>query len=308
MSLQRHQFYFTAMASPCELQLYGPDKKTTAKIAETAIGDIHRIEQTYSRFRDDNLMYQINQTAAQGISIEVDSETAGLLDYAHACYQQSDGLFDISSGSLRKIWDFKSGRVPSQKQISQQLESIGWDMVNWNRPVLEFKTKGMEIDFGGIGKEYAADRAATICRELGIKTGLVDLGGDISIIGPRIDQRPWRVGIRDSRNPLDIAGIIEIVNGAVATSGDYQRYMLVNGKRYSHILNPHTGWPVESLAAVTVVAEHCIVAGSACTIAMLKGQAGVQWLENEGFAHRWVDVSGYSGGNLPLHQVDPESK
>lgn len=300
MTLQRHQFYFTAMAAPCELQLYGSDKKTTATIAETAISDVRRIEQTYSRYRNDNLMYQINQAAAQGSSIEVNAETASLLDYADACYQQSDGLFDISSGSLRNIWDFNSGRVPSEKQITQQLETIGWDKVRWNRSVLEFLVAGMQLDLGGIGKEYAADRAATICRQLGIEAGLVDLGGDISIIGPRMDGRPWRVGIRDTRNPSAIAGTIEVNSGAVATSGDYQKFMLVDGKRYSHIFNPLTGWPVQSLAAVTVVAEHCIVAGSACTIAMLKGRTGTKWLEDEGFNHRWTDVSSLAGGNLKL--------
>ncbi len=300
MTLQRHQFYFTAMATPCELQLYGSNKKTTAKIAETAISDIHRIEQTYSRYRNDNLMHQINQAAARGVSIEVDAETASLLDYADACYQQSDGLFDISSGSLRKIWDFNSGRVPSEKQISQQLETIGWNKIRWNRPVLEFMVEGMELDLGGVGKEYAADRAATICRQLGTEAGLVDLGGDIRIIGPRVDGRSWRVGIRETRNPSTTTGTIEVNTGAVATSGDYQKYMMVDEKRYSHIFNPLTGWPVESLAAVTVVADHCIVAGSACTIAMLKGQTGAKWLENEGFSHHWIDVSGHAGGNLKL--------
>ena len=300
MALRRHKFHFTAMAAPCELQLFGSDRDEVKAIAETAISDVRRIERTYSRYRNDNLMQKINQAAARGANIEVDEETASLLDYADECYQQSDGLFDISSGGLRKIWDFNSGCIPSQQQINQHLEVIGWHKISWNRPLLTFLTTGMELDFGGIGKEYAADRAATICHQLGIEAGLVDLGGDISIVGPHADGRPWRVGIRDARDPSALTGIIETYSGAVATSGDYQKYMLIDGKRYSHILNPRTGWPVESLAAVTVVAEHCVVAGSACTIAMLKGENSPKWLKNKGFTHYWVDASGDTGGNLKL--------
>ncbi len=295
-----HQFQFKAMAAPCELHLFDADKHHAAKVAEMAINDVLRIEQKFSRYRDDNLIYQINQAGAQGTSINVDDETAGLLDYANTCYQQSHGLFDISSGVLRRIWDFKSGIIPTQAQINHLLGKIGWDKINWQRPRLEFMSKGMELDFGGIGKEYAADRAATLCRQLGIQSGLVDLGGDIKIIGPRHDGRDWRVGIRDTRKPDTIAGILELNQGAITTSGDYQRYMIIDGKRYSHILNPQTGWPTESLAAVTVVADHCIVAGSACTIAMLKGQQGAHWLKQEQFMHRWVDIAGLVGGNLPV--------
>lgn len=299
-----HRFTFKAMGAPCELQLFDDNQARVAQIAETAIKDIHRIEQKYSRYLNDNLMHQINQAAVEGASINVDNETAGLLDYAYVCYQQSDGLFDISSGSLRKIWDFKNKIIPSQSQINHQLGKIGWNKLVWKRPTLTFKIAGMELDFGGIGKEYAADRAVTICRQLAIQAGLIDLGGDIGIIGEHPDKRPWHVGLRNALNPTSLSGIIEVPTGAVATSGDYQRYMTVNGKRYSHIFNPFTGWPVESLASVTVTADHCIIAGSACTIAMLKGKQGAAWLEDEQFQHCWTDTNGNTGGNLPVRQAD----
>jgi len=302
---QLHRFQFKAMSAPCELQLYSSNQAHAAYAAEAVIRDVARIEQKYSRYRSDNLMFHINQAARQGVSVEVDDETAGLLDYAQACYQQSDGLFDISSGGLRNIWDFDSAQIPAERLITQQLETIGWDKVSWNQPLLEFKVAGMELDFGGIGKEYAADRAVSICRQLDVTAGLVDLGGDIGVIGTHPDQRPWRVGLRDAHNPSTVSGIIQVTVGAVATSGDYQRYMLVDGKRFSHIFNPLTGWPVDSLAAVTVVADHCIVAGSACTIAMLKGDKGAAWLKNAGFSHVWTDTTGNVGGNLNVHPANP---
>ena len=300
MDEQLHQFQFKAMAAPCELHLFHVDRQTATQVANKVIAEVHRIEYKYSRYRIDNLMHAINQAGSCGGSIQVDEETAGLLNYADACYQQSDGLFDISSGVLRKVWDFKSATIPSQKQINEQLARVGWNKVKWQQPNLAFSRPDMELDFGGIGKEYAADRAATLSAQNGVQSGLIDLGGDIKIIGPRPDGRNWRVGIRDTRNPQAISGVFETNQGAVTTSGDYQRFMMIDGTRYCHILNPKTGWPTQSLAAVTVAADHCIVAGSACTIAMLKGQQGSDWLEQGRFVHHWVDINGQTGGNLTI--------
>ena len=134
-------------------------------------------------------------------SIAVDDETAKLLDYAYACYQRSDGLFDITSGILRRIWDFKSGRLPDRNAIDELLPRIGLSKVSWKRPRLTFPIAGMELDFGGIGKEYAADQAAAVCIALGIRHGLIDLGGDIAVIGPHPNLAPWNIGIRHPRDP-----------------------------------------------------------------------------------------------------------
>jgi thiamine biosynthesis lipoprotein len=120
----------------------------------------------------------------------VDDETAKLLDYAFACYKRSGGLFDITSGLLRRIWDFKSGRLPDPSAINDLLPRIGLAKVSWERPRLAFSVAGIELDFGGIGKEYAADQATAVCVALGIRHGLVDLGGDIAVIGPHPDLGP----------------------------------------------------------------------------------------------------------------------
>ncbi len=121
-------------------------------------------------------------------SIAVDDETAKLLDCAYACYQRSDGLFDITSVILRRIWDFKSGRLPDRKAIDELLPRIGLSKISWKRPYLTFPIAGMELDFGG--KEYAADQAAAVCTALGIRHGLIDLGGDIAVIGPHPNLAP----------------------------------------------------------------------------------------------------------------------
>jgi len=221
-----------------------------------------------------------------------------LLNYAAICYDQSDGLFDITSGILRRAWRFDLSKLPEQAQIQELLDKVGWHKLHWAPPVLEFSTPGMEIDFGGVVKEYAVDRAATLCQAAGIRHGVVNLGGDIKIIGPRADGSPWQVGIRHPRREEAVMQTISLREGALASSGDYERCIMVDGVRYGHVLNPKTGWPVKHLAAVSVVGDFCVVAGSASTIAMLKEDSGPAWLESLGLPHLWVNVQGEVGGTL----------
>ena len=156
----------------------------------------------------------------------------------------------------------------------------------------------MALDFGGIVKEYAADRAAVICVEAGFCHGLVDLGGDIRILGPHPDGAPWSVGIQHPRRPHDVMASIDLVRGAIATSGDYERFVEIDGERYGHILSPRTGMPVRSLAGVSVVADECVVAGSAATIAMLMEGLGPAWLAELGLPHVFMDREMRIGGTL----------
>jgi thiamine biosynthesis lipoprotein len=298
MELSLFHFTFKALGSNCEIQLYAPDISQGKYIANLAIADVQRIERRYSRYREDSVLSAINRTANQGDSIQIDEETLALLNYADTCYQQSNGLFDITSGILRKAWNFKSLSIPTDKQIKALLPRIGWEKVTINDSLLCFAERGMQLDFGGIGKEYAVDRAATICMQQGIKHGLVDLGGDIKIIGPHADGRPWSVGIRHPRKSGQLMASINVSSGGVASSGDYERCILLNGKRYSHILNPQTGWPVRGFSSITVVADQCVVAGSLATISMLKEKQGNRWIKGLGLAHLWMDEKGKIGGTL----------
>jgi len=286
------------MGTPCEIQLFATTQAQAKQVADTAIADIQRLEARYSRYRSDSFLSAINLAAARGGSIEVDAETAGLLDYAVTCHQQSDGLFDITSGILRQAWRFDLGTLPDQETIQKLLAKIGWHKVRWQNPVLEFTVPGMEIDFGGIVKEYAVDRAAALCQSQGIRHGIVNLGGDIKIIGPRADGNPWRIGIRHPRQQDALADTLLLHQGALASSGDYERCLIIDGIRYGHILNPKTGWPVKHLAAVSVASDFCVIAGSASTIAMLKEDQGPAWLESLGLPHYWFDVEGRAGGPL----------
>lgn len=292
------RFPFKAMGSPCEIQIYAGNPHEAQTVARIAIGDVERLEQRYSRYRPDSFLSEINRAAAAGESISVDAETAGLLNYADTCYEQSDGLFDITSGLLRQAWNFKSGKLPEDHAIKALLGRIGWHMVRWRAPQLQFTVPGMEIDFGGIVKEYAVDRLAALAVSNGIHHGLINLGGDVRVIGPHPDGSAWKVGIQHPRNRDAAIETIAVRRGGIASSGDYERCITLDGVRYGHILNPKTGWPVRHLASVSVVGELCVVAGSASTIAMLKEEQGPAWLADMGLAHLWVDTDGNTGGPL----------
>ena len=295
--MQLHKHTFQAMGSPCAVHYYA-QASDAQQVAQSLVGEIERLEQKYSRYLNNSVASQINAVAAEAGTIQVDAETAALLDYAHVAWQESDGLFDITSGVLRQAWDFKSQRIPLQRQLNALLDRIGWHNVHWQENQLQFTVPGMELDFGGYVKEYAADCVAALAVKLGIESGLVELGGDIRVIGPHPDGRPWAVGVRHPTLANRVLATIELQQGAIASSGDYERCIHVNGKRYGHILNPKTGWPVEGLICATVVAPHCLLAGTTSTLALLKGEAGLNWLQDQDLPWLAMDNSGETHGTV----------
>lgn len=292
MNQHCHVHRFRAMGSPCALHLYIEDSSQIESITAAVLTEVFRLEQKYSRYRDNSVASQINRVARQGGEFKVDAETAGLLDYADTTWRESDGLFDITSGVLRYAWDFKNAVVPTVAQVSDTLTRVGWQKIRWQNPIIAFEQKAMELDFGGYVKEYAADCAVAKAISLGVSHGLVELGGDIRVIGCHPDGRPWSVGVKHPRHEGRVLTKLTLKQGAVASSGDYERCIVHNGKRYGHILDPRTGWPVEGLIAVTVLADHCLLAGTACTVALLKGKDGLEWLQELGLPWVAMDASG----------------
>jgi thiamine biosynthesis lipoprotein len=283
------------MGSFCEIQFVDTSRIDARKRLRVLLDEVARLEIRYSRYRDDSLVSAINATAGTGKTVAIDPETRALLDHAFSCYEQSGGLFDITSGVLRRIWDFKSGVVPSQADIDALLPSIGMERLDWTGDRMSLPA-GMEIDFGGIVKEYAADCTANLARRIGITSGLVNLGGDFAVIGPLPDGKPWPVGIVHPSRPEALMARLHLNAGGLASSGDYERFFEHQGKRYSHLLNARTGWPSEGLRAVSVCAELCTVAGSAATIAMLKPAAeAITWLADLGLPHVYMQQDGSIG-------------
>ncbi len=300
-----HRFDFHAMGGLCAVQLYADESLLAMAAAQAVFAEVVRIETRYSRYQSGSFLSEINRAAQVAGRITVDAETAGLLDYAFACHARSDGLFDISSGVLRRAWPSTANRLPDPETVHALLAQVGMDKMVWQSPLLHFLVPGMELDLGGIAKEYAADRAVTLCLTLGIEHGLVNLGGDLAIIGPHPDGTPWRIGIQHPREADGILETVLLTGGGLASSGDYERGMTIDGKRYSHILNPLTGWPVQGLASVSVASERCMVAGSLSTMAMLKGMDGIPWLHALGVPHLWMDMDGHRGGSLVASTTPP---
>lgn len=275
-----HRFTFHAMAAENEIQLHAATGELARSAADAAIAEVARIEAKYSRYRADSVVSRINAHAG-GEPIEVDDETRALLDYADACFRDSGGLFDPTSGVLRRVWRFDGGRVPSADELATVLPLIGWPHVERHAPQVRLSRAGMELDFGGFGKEYAVDRAALALRELGIESGLVNLAGDLAVLAPQPDGAPWRVGIRHPRLEGALIARLPVSSGAIATSGDYERFVEVDGMRHCHVLDPRTGHSARGFQSVTVHAPSCLVAGTASTIAMLKGASdGLAWLRS----------------------------
>ncbi|MBN1379190.1 MAG: FAD:protein FMN transferase [Gammaproteobacteria bacterium] len=273
------------MASPCELLVDSDDSELAKQITHLALTEASRIEEKFSRYRNDNIVHKINNST--GGQIEVDKETAQLLDFSAKLYQLSDGMFDITSGVLRKAWQFDgSDHVPDDHLIGELLPNVGWPKLEWRNPIIRVPTN-MQIDFGGIGKEYAVDRCVQLIMKNYAVACLVNFGGDLAVTGPRQNNESWQIGIESVQAPGQNSGkILSLSRGAIATSGDVRRFVLKDGKRYGHILNPKTGWPVEGAPrSVTVTAATCTEAGMLATFAMLHGQNCESFLDAEGITY-----------------------
>ena len=289
------------MASDHAIVVDGVPEALADGAIAAAIADVRRIEAKYSRYRDDSVTAAVNR-AAGGAPVAIDAETAALLAYADQCHRLSGGRFDVTSGVLRRAWDFRRSPpcLPDGATLTALCALVAWQEVEWDERSIRLPRSGMEIDFGGIGKEYAADRAAAILAECGVTHALVNLGGDVRALGGQADGAPWRVGVRHPRAPEAGASIasVEIADGAVATSGDYERYIEVDGCRYCHLLDPRTGWPVRAWQSISVVAPLAVVAGSVATIAMLLADDAPDFLASQGLPWLGVDAAGEVRGTL----------
>jgi len=280
---------FTAMASPCEVLMDINSKSDARSILEISYNEAKRVEKKFSRYRDDNIIFQINNS--NGESVIVDDETARLLNYASQCHELSNGKFDITSGVLRKIWKFDgSDKIANKQDVKEILKLVGWNKLSWQQPQLQL-APCMEIDFGGIGKEYAVDRAALLTIETGFQNVLINFGGDIVALGPRRNNKAWEIGLQNpDAKKIDAIGKIELSKGAIATSGDLHRYLEKDGKRYSHILDPTTGWPVKNaVRQVTVIAPTCLEAGMLSTFAILRGKKAKKFLQAQDVQFRIIN-------------------
>jgi len=291
LPLQIHRLPFKAMGSACEVVLASHTQNEAESMAKLAIDEVLRIERKYSRYTTDSVIAKINQQAGRG-ALQCDDETWALFQFATQLFDKSDGLFDITSGVLRQAWDFKKPEVPTSQKLEALLPLVGWQNVVLQDQSIALPLAGMEVDLGGFGKEYAADRAAQVLKEKGVTYGYVNLAGDMRFLGPKSSGEPWMIGIQDPRARDQVVATLPITQGGLATSGDYERYFELNGQRYCHVLNPKTGMPVSYWRSVSVTSPATVVSGCTTTMVMLKETDGLAFLQATGFDFFAIDHTG----------------
>lgn len=280
-----------ALGGEAEVVLAAADATRARQLAQVAIDEVARIEAKYSRYRSDSLVSRLNAAAGRH-AVPCDEETLQLLDCADRLYGLSDGRFDITSGVLRRAWDFRTPRLPDEAALARLLALVGWPRVQRHDAEVFLPEAGMEIDLGGFGKEYAADRAAMALQAAGVAHGYVNLAGDLRVVGPRPDGTPWTIGIRDPQAPDRLVAQLALSTGGLATSGDYERSFVLDGRRYSHLLDARTGWPVQHWRSITVAAPAAVAAGTCSTIAMLMEAEGLAFLRDSGAPFLAIDAAG----------------
>ena len=270
------------------------DLKNIAKQVRTLL---EALEARYSRYRAESIVSVINQRAGSGIFTELDPETQALLDLAGRLWDASGGLFDITSGPLRQAWDFRAGGGADPAQIELTLPLVGWEQIEWQGSSIHLPTPGVEIDLGGLAKEYAVDSAISLMRNLKVTSAMIELAGDVATIGDS-NNTPWRVGIQDPEGTGSLCAV-QLSNAAIATSGNYARRIDFEGKQYGHLLNPKTGWPVEGPTSVSVLDSHCLTAGAVATVACLHSEKDARaWLEHAALPWLMVSSTGKRSGPI----------
>ncbi len=268
------------MASPCEVLVDTQDPTVAMRLGELAAAEAWRIEAKYSRYLPDSVISELNRSA--GRKVRVDEESAGLLAFAARCHALSEGAFDITSGVLRRVWRFDaSQQLPTTAAVEALRGLIGFEKLDWAPPELAVPA-GMEIDFGGICKEYAVDRVLGLLVAECDRALLVNFGGDLAANGAPASG-PWSVGVERPGEHGKARLLLDFTQGGLATSGDTHRFIELDGVRYGHILDTRTGFPVQGAPrSVTVAAATCVEAGLMSTVAVLQGSGAVAFLDSLG--------------------------
>ena len=264
---------FRALGTSCSLQFRHSDDRVALSFAADALGWLGAFEEKFSRFRETSLVSRINAAAGREW-IETDVEMERMLDLAEGLHNLTEGILDASMLPLLRIWDWKQVHtsLPSADAIKSALALTGWRKVQRRPGAVFLPQAGMGLDFGGFGKEFAVDRLARLAAERGLKDALIDLGRDIYALGGNGIHPFWHVGIEDAVHPGACRSGIALSGRAVSASGDYARCFLHEGRRYGHILDPRTGWPVANgVRGVNVVARSCMEAGVYSTALCILG-------------------------------------
>ena len=281
-NLYERSFY--SMGSTVELKFYSPSEELFHRVVDACVERTKEIDQLFSNYRNDSVLAEVNRNAGVG-PVSVPGEFLRLVQTSVRYSVLTEGAFDITIGSLFELWraETRAGRLPPRSRIRDALGCTGFRKIKIDEVKSQVFLEGdcVRLDFGAIGKGYAVDEMVKIARQNGITRGLVNFGGNIYAMDPPAGKKFWDVGVRKPGGGSEIISKIDLVNRGVATSGDYERYFEHSGKRYSHIIDPRTGWPAEDVTSVVAVSRSATEADVFSTAVSVLGPRGARM-----FAHR----------------------
>lgn len=272
---QEYKRAMRLMGNTFEITVVANDKYCADENINDAVNEIKRIEKLFTTFDDNSQTNQINKMA--GVRpVKVDREVFDLIQRSIRISKITQGAFDITYGSIDKsLWNFDKAMtsLPDAATAKSMVHLINYGnvLLNEKDSTVMLKHKGMRIGFGGIGKGYAAEMAKNLLKQKGVKSGVVNASGDLTAWGLQANKKPWTIGISSPDNANQIFSYLNISDMAVATSGNYEKYVLINGKKYSHTVNPKTGLPVTGIKSVTIITPNAEIADAMATPVTIMG-------------------------------------
>ncbi|WP_229204188.1 FAD:protein FMN transferase [Dyadobacter alkalitolerans] len=272
------------MGGRFDITIVAQDSATAEAGIDAVIVEITRIENLISDWKPDSQVSEVNANA--GIRpVKVAAEVFGLTERAIALSKLTNGAFDISFAAMERVWKFDGSmtEMPSADAVKRSVENVGYQNIILDKEegTIFLKKKGMKIGFGALGEGYATDRCRDMMLKEGIKAGIVNGSGDMSAWGKQPDGRDWVIGITDPGRPGELFAVVPLRQGAVVTSGSYEKFVVIDGKRYAHIINPATGYPATGLTSVTVFGPGAERANGFSTSLMVMGQEAGMKLINQ---------------------------
>ncbi len=295
----------TSMYTIVEITVSSDSQQKAKTAIDKAFGELERLAKLLNFYAEDSEISTVNRHAGNK-PVRVSPETMEIIEKALYVSENTGGAFDITVGPLVRLWDFQKKIIPDRAIVKEKFKLVGYKniVIDKGASTVFLKTKGIQIDLGGIIKGYAADKAVEILKQQGIRAGIVAIAGDIKTFGIRPDGGLWKVGIQNPRQQTDkdeITATIAMTDRAISTSGDYQKFFIKGGKRYHHILNPKTGYPVDECRSVSIIAKDGGLTDPFSTgIFILGAEKGIKLLEEMGIDGIIVDKNGkiYTTPNL----------
>lgn len=283
-ALKRFEFSQVEMAVPVSIILYASDTDVATRAAKAAFARVHSLNSVLSDYDPESELNRLSRATAEGGGVKVSEDLWRVLSHAQTLAERSDGAFDVTIGPVVRLWRRarRQGRLPSAQRLRAARQVVGHHLVRLDpdKRTVTLRKPGMQLDLGGIAKGYAVDEALAVLRKSGIKRALVDAGGDMAMGAPPPGKTGWRIGIARLQADGPPTRILTLWRVAVATSGDTWQYVEIDGRRYSHIVDPRTGLGLSDHSSVTVIAPTCMAADAlASAVSVLGPEKGLKLIE-----------------------------